>query len=89
MKMSKKKVEKAVAVRYNLSMPAPIIVAKGKGELTQKIKDIAKEHNIKIINKPDLADSLVELDVGSLIPEAYYEIMAEILVFVKNLGSKL
>jgi flagellar biosynthesis protein len=88
MKMSKKKVEKAVAVRYNLTTPAPFIVASGKGELAKKIMTIASEYKIKLLKMPELADNLMELDVGSLIPEEYYEIMAQILIFVKELGRK-
>jgi len=75
--------DKAIAIKYNESLPAPLIIAKGKGELAKKIKKIAKENRIVIKQDINLADNLIELEIGSFIPEKYYEIMAQILVFIK------
>ena len=80
------KMEKAVAVEYTGELLAPIIVAKGKGELARRVKAIAEQNQIKIVELPELADVLVELDVGSFIPEKFYAIMAEILIFVRDSG---
>jgi type III secretion system FlhB-like substrate exporter len=80
--------QKAVAVKYDDSLPAPFIIAKGKGELASAIRKIAKEHNIQIVQSEELADHLIELDIGSFIPEAYYAIIAEILIFVRNLQER-
>ena len=80
--------QKAIAVRYDESLPAPFIIAKGKGELAEAIKRIAEDHDIQIVQSSELAESLIELDVGSFIPEAYYAIIAEILVFVRNLQER-
>jgi type III secretion system FlhB-like substrate exporter len=77
--------EKAVAVKYTEELPAPFIVAKGKGYLAEKIKQIAENHNINIVCMPELVDSLIDIDIGNFIPEDYYRIIAEILVFVRNL----
>jgi type III secretion system FlhB-like substrate exporter len=79
--------EKALAIKYNKTLPAPLIIAKGKGELAKIIKKIAKEYSIFIKQDINLADNLIELDVGTLIPEKYYEIMAQILAFVKMIES--
>ncbi len=75
--------DKAIAIKYNESLPAPLIIAKGKGELAKKIKKIANENRIVIKQDINLADNLIELEIGSFIPEKYYEIMAQILVFIK------
>jgi type III secretion system FlhB-like substrate exporter len=80
--------QKAIAVRYDESLPAPFIAAKGKGELAAAIKKIAETHDIQIVQSPELAENLIQLDVGSFIPEAYYAIIAEILVFVRNLQER-
>ena len=80
-------IEKAVAVEYSKELPAPIIVAKGKGELARKVKEIAEKNQIKIVEMPELADVLVELNLGSFIPERFYAIVAEILLFVKSSGT--
>ena len=50
--------------------------------LAERIKQIAAEEGIEIVEEPNLADALVELPLGSLIPEQFYKIVAEILVFV-------
>ena len=80
--------EKAVAVHYSEELPAPVIVAKGKGELARRIRQIAEQHGVHLLVRPELADALVELEVGSLIPEEFYRIIAEILVFVRSVSDK-
>jgi len=75
-----------VAIQYTEDLPAPIILATGKGLLAQRIKEIALEQGIQIVDQPELADALVELPLGSLIPEEFYRIVAEILVFVQRVG---
>ena len=76
--------EKAAAIQYTEDLPAPIVVAKGKGLLAKRIKEIALEQGIQIVDQPELADALVELPLGNLIPEEFYRIVAEILVFVRR-----
>ncbi len=78
--------EKAAAIQYTENLPAPIILATGKGLLAKRIKEIALEQGIQIVDQPELADALVELPLGSLIPEEFYRIVAEILVFVQRVG---
>ncbi|MBN2532932.1 MAG: EscU/YscU/HrcU family type III secretion system export apparatus switch protein [Spirochaetales bacterium] len=77
--------EKAVAIKYTEDLPAPFILAKGKGTIAKVIKRIAQENNIEIMYLPDLAESLIEIDAGSFIPAEYYKIIAEILIFVRDL----
>jgi type III secretion system FlhB-like substrate exporter len=78
--------EKAAALQYSAEYPAPVILAAGKGQLAERIKRIAAERGIQIVEEPDLADALVELPLGSLIPEQFYRVVAEILVFVGKVG---
>jgi type III secretion system FlhB-like substrate exporter len=80
--------EKAAALRYTEDLPAPIVVAAGKGALAALIKKIAKENGVVLVENPELADTLLSLEVGSLIPESLYAVIAEILAFVRTLGSK-
>lgn len=77
--------EKAVAVKYTEDLPAPIILAKGKGNLAKRIKKIALENDVRLMAMPELADALIELEVDSLIPEEFYQIIAELLVYVRGL----
>lgn len=79
-------VEKAVAIKYTRDLPAPLVLAKGKGRLAERMRDIAEENDVSILKMPELAEALIELEVGSFIPERFYEILAEILVFIMNQG---
>jgi type III secretion system FlhB-like substrate exporter len=79
--------EKAAAVLYTEDLPAPIVIASGKGALASAIKRIAKENGVALVEDPELTDALLSLDVGSLLPESLYAVIAEILVFVHDLGK--
>jgi len=74
----------AVALKYDTeSMAAPIVLAKGQRLIAEKIKAIAKEHDIPIIENKPLARSLFKLvDVGDFIPATLYRAVAEVLAFV-------
>ena len=72
----------AVALGYDRELPAPIVLAKGRGELADAIRRIASSSGIAVVEEPDLAQGLIEIDPGSFIPEEYYRIVAELLVFV-------
>ena len=74
----------AVAIQYDQqSMSAPIVVAKGEDFIAEKIREIAKEHNIPIVENPPLARALMQqVEVGEAIPEDLYLSVAEVLAFV-------
>ena len=76
--------DKAVALKYDTSLPAPFILAKGKGDMARIMKQIAIENRVEVAHIPNLTDALIELPVGSFIPEDFYEIIAELLIFVRN-----
>jgi type III secretion system FlhB-like substrate exporter len=62
-----------------------MIIASGRGALAAAIKRIAKENGIVMVEDPELADTLLTLEVGSLIPESLYAVVAEVFVFVRSL----
>ena len=74
----------AVALKYDAaSMQAPVAIAKGADYLCQKIKEIARQHHIPILEKPELARTLYEtVEVGETIPETLYVAVAEILATI-------
>ena len=73
----------AVALRYEMDMDAPIVVAKGKDFLAQEIKEVARWHGITVLENPPLAQALYHtVEVGSPIPATLYTAVAEILAFV-------
>jgi len=77
----------AVALHYNEDLPAPIVVASGRGALAEVITRIARESGVPVVADADLAASLIELDVNTLIPESLYEVIASLLVFVRGLQA--
>lgn len=83
----------AVAIKYDEEIKdAPIVLAKGQDRLAQRIKEIAAEHNIEIVENVEVARALyASCEVGSEIPTNLYQSVAEILAFVykmKNGGNR-
>ncbi len=79
----------AVALSYEQGMTAPIIVAKGQDLVAQKIKRIAKEHNVPIVENKPLARALyASVEVGDAVPENLYQAVAEVLAYVYRLKKK-
>jgi len=73
----------AVALRYEMNMEAPVVVAKGRDLLAQEIKEVARWHGIPVLENPPLAQSLYRtVEVGRPIPAALYAAVAEILAYV-------
>lgn len=71
--------KRAVALRYQDSDEAPVVVSAGEGELAARIERAALEYAVPIVRDVPLADALAELQVGEPIPEALYEAVAAIL----------
>ncbi|MDD2720968.1 MAG: flagellar biosynthesis protein FlhB [Gallionella sp.] len=79
----------AVALKYSENgMRAPTVVAKGSDLIAQRIKEIAAENNVPILEAPPLARALHRhTDIGQSIPEALYTAVAEVLAYVYQLKS--
>ena len=77
----------AVAIKYDAQKySAPVVVAKGENFLAQKIKEVAKEHRIEIVENKPLARMLyANVDVGQEVPPELYQAVAEVLAFVYSL----
>jgi flagellar biosynthetic protein FlhB len=81
----------AVALTYNQeSMNAPRVVAKGTELFAEKIKEIAREHNVPVVENPPVAQALYRLvEVNQEVPAHLYEAVAEILLFAWRTRGKL
>lgn len=81
----------AVAILYDKTKyEAPVVVAKGADYLAAKIKDVASENDIEIVENKPLARMLYHnVDVGAQIPPELYQMVAEVLAYVYNLKGKI
>ncbi len=80
----------SVALQYERGMPAPICVAKGQDNIALKIREIARAHDVPIVENVPLARALyatVELDQE--IPVEHYHAVAEVIGYVMRLKRKL
>ena len=77
----------AIAVRYNQGEDAaPVVVAKGKRLIAERIRDEARKHDIPIVEDKPLARSLFDVvEPGEAIPEEFFAAVAEILAYVYSL----
>ncbi len=82
--------ERAVALRYDPGEgEAPVLLAKGGGELARKIIALAEEAGVPITKDPDLVQLLMALDVGQSIPPQLYQAVAVVLGYVYSTNRKL
>jgi len=80
----------AIALKYDQDVEnsVPYVVAKGRDYIALKIKDIAREHNIQIIEDPTLARALyTNVEVDQQIPEDLYKAIAEIFSYIYSLND--
>ncbi len=83
--------EIAVALKYKSEeMNAPKIIAKGQRLIAEKIKEIAREYDIPIVEDKPLARSLFQyVEVGMEVPEHLYKAVAEVLAYVHKLKNNV
>lgn len=80
----------AVAIKYDASkMSAPYVLAKGVDFMAKRIKEVAKEHNVHIMENVALAQALYNtVDIGQPVPPELYKTVAEVLAFVYELEGR-
>lgn len=80
----------AVAIKYDESMVSPRVLAKGADLIAEKIKSLAKEHGIPIVENKPLARTIYKtIKIGQNIPRELYTAVAEVLSFVYRLKKKV
>ena len=79
----------AVALSYDGTNPAPIVVAKGQDHIALQIREIAKEHDVPIVPDPPLARQLHKtVELGQMIPAELYAAVAQVLAFVYRMAAR-
>ena len=81
----------AVAIKYDADeSDAPVVVAKGADYLAQKIKEIARDNKVEIVENKPLARMLyANVEVGEMVPPELYKAVAEVLAYVYHLQGKV
>ncbi|MFH0918891.1 MAG: flagellar biosynthesis protein FlhB [Fibrobacterota bacterium] len=81
----------AIALKYEMGVDkAPMVVAKGKRKNAERIREIAKEHGIPIVEDKPLARAMYDvIEIGTEIPGEYFTPIAEILAYVYKLKEKV
>ena len=82
--------ELAIALQYDPEkMPAPIVLAKGAGVLAQRIRRLALESNVPIVERKELARALyANVEIGQQVPAEQYAAVAEVIRYVYQLKKK-
>jgi flagellar biosynthetic protein FlhB len=79
----------SIAVAYRRDeMDAPQVVAKGADHLAMKIREIAREHKVPLVENVPVARALFQVEIGEAIPEDLYKAVAEVLAYVYSLKGK-
>lgn len=81
----------AVAIKYDPEVAdAPIVIAKGEDYMAARIKEVARENKVEIVENKPLARMLyANVDIGQTVPPELYQAVAEVLAFVYHLQGKL
>jgi len=81
-------VREAAALKYNAeSDDAPYVVALGQGYMAQRMVEQARAAHVEVVQDEKLAHMLQRLSIGDEIPEALYQVVAEVLVYVSTLDA--
>ena len=79
----------SVAISYDrANMDAPQILAKGADHLAFRIREIAREHDVPIVENKPVARALYKMEVGDEVPEEMFKAVAEVLAYVYSLKSR-
>lgn len=79
----------AVALQYEAGMPAPLCLAKGVDAMALKIREVAGEHRVPIVENPPLARALyATVDIDEEIPVEHYAAVAEVIGYVLRLKGR-
>lgn len=75
----------AVALAYQEAEGAPRVVAQGYGELAERIVEEARRQGVYVHDSPELVGLLMQLDLDEEIPPRLYQVIAELLVWVREM----
>lgn len=80
-------IRKAVALTYEDGEHAPKVVAQGYGKMAERIIEEARRHGIFVHDSPELVGLLMQLDIDDHIPPELYQVIAELLVWLRDIDG--
>ena len=80
--------KRAVALKYDGSEVAPIVIASGMGYLAEKIVETAVQNEVPVFEDDSLATMLSRLELGQEIPEELYQTIVDIYIYFLNYSLK-
>ena len=81
--------KKAVAMKYKIYEDnAPKVIAKGSGEIADKIIKKAKEYNIAVFQNEELTNMLMKIDIDTEIPPKLYQAVVQVFVWLRDTQQK-
>ncbi|OLO03296.1 MULTISPECIES: EscU/YscU/HrcU family type III secretion system export apparatus switch protein [Salinicola] len=81
---------RAVALAYSGERTdAPRVVAKGYGNLAERIIELADQEGVFVHDSPELVALLMQVDLDARIPESLYQVIAELLVWIGEIDSSI
>ncbi|SHF56088.1 flagellar biosynthesis protein [Modicisalibacter ilicicola DSM 19980] len=78
---------RAVALAYGDGGAAPTVLAKGYGELAERIVDEARRQGLQVHDAPELVALLMQVDLDAQVPPVLYQVVAELLVWVHRIDA--
>ena len=78
----------AVALRWG-GRSAPRVTAKGRGEVAERILELARKHNVPVDQEPALIEVLAEVELGRQIPDKLFVAIAQVIAFAYTVRGQL
>jgi flagellar biosynthetic protein FlhB len=79
----------SVALHYDATQPAPVVVAKGQDHLALRIREVAAAAGVAVVPDPPLARTLhASVEVGTMIPEELFQAVAQLLAYVYRVAGR-
>lgn len=85
--MPERQIHKSVALHWDESLPAPLVVAKGSGRVAERMDKLAESSGVPVIQDDFLVAGLEPIDIGEFVPPEYWELVAHVLAFIRNVQA--
>ncbi|MFK7955644.1 MAG: flagellar biosynthesis protein FlhB [Lysobacterales bacterium] len=78
----------AVALKYDSSLPAPLVLARGAGVIAEQMRNIAREKKLPLVSAPPLARALFfSVKEGDMVPAELFKVVAKVVIYVMQLAN--